>query len=99
MPSLRPASRRERSATRPRWHRRTRQAGQGAIEYALLLMLIGSVAVGVATRAGSYTNLAFCSVANGLGGDGSVAMWGDDTYGQLGNGSTGVTEKTATALN
>ena len=47
---------------------RARQRGQGLVEYALILVLIAIVVIGVLTTMGDKIHAAFDDIVGGLGG-------------------------------
>jgi pilus assembly protein Flp/PilA len=47
-----------------------RQAGQGLVEYALILVLVAIVVIGVLTTMGKSINTAFNDIVGSLGGGG-----------------------------
>lgn len=47
---------------------RTRQRGQGLVEYALILVLVAIVVIGVLTTMGTKIQAAFQDIVNKLGG-------------------------------
>jgi pilus assembly protein Flp/PilA len=51
------------------WLRELRgEAGQGMVEYGLIIALIAVVVIGVLTALGGQVNTMFCKVVTGLGG-------------------------------
>src|SRR5262249_15293596 len=62
------ARRRVNKVKRPRRGSKLRQSGQGLVEYALILVLVALVVVGVLTSMGTRISAAFTNVLKGLGG-------------------------------
>lgn len=48
----------------------TREAGQGLVEYALILVLIAIVVIGILTVLGNRISTVFSAINSGLGGKG-----------------------------
>ncbi len=57
-----------------RIHRRVRERGQGLVEYALILLLVGVVAIGVLALAGQKISEVFCDVVIKIGGTASDSI-------------------------
>jgi alpha-tubulin suppressor-like RCC1 family protein len=67
---------------------RNHQAGQGMMEYALILTLVALVAIGLVTRAGKLVACNFTQVSTALAqsaGGCSLAGWGQGVDGEFGN--------------
>jgi alpha-tubulin suppressor-like RCC1 family protein len=77
--------------------RRSGQAGQEMLEYALILSLIACILVGIVQKVGDNTACVFTQASNGLAGASggcSVSAWGGNSQGQIGIGTTALAQST-----
>ena len=69
------------------------------LEYAIVVGVVSLVVIGTLQVVGHKTSLAFCSIENGLGAAGSLANWGDNSFGQLGSGTHSGQQATPISVN
>jgi alpha-tubulin suppressor-like RCC1 family protein/Flp pilus assembly pilin Flp len=64
------------------------QRGQGMLEYVIIIAAIALLVIAVLSIVGQRTSGVLCGVGGALVGGTAIEGWGDDSYGEMGDGNT-----------